>query len=90
MNPLAVIKNLEAPVLVMQGTRDLQVPEAQAKLLAQAGGINAQLGIIENMNHVLKTVKEEGITANMRTYKDPDKPLNQELIKMIVDFIQSK
>ena len=89
-DPVAVIKDLKIPILIIHGSKDIQIPQSQAKLLSKAGGSNAQLEIIENMNHVLKTVVEDDVTANMQTYSDPNKPLNHAMVKKIINFIQSK
>jgi len=52
-DPAAEIANLEVPVLILQGTTDLQVHVEDAKLLAKAKP-DAKLRIFDGMNHVLK------------------------------------
>ena len=51
-NPKELIKDLEIPVLILNGTKDLQVNSTEAQLLKEAKE-DAELFIIENMNHLL-------------------------------------
>ena len=85
INPQTEIKKLTIPVLLLNGTKDLQVPESEAKILKSAQP-NAQLVIINNMNHVLKNI--EGDEAeNKASYNNPKLPIATELTASIVDFI---
>ena len=72
-NPSEIIAELSQPVLIVQGTTDLQVPEAEGRRLAQAQP-NARLAIIAGMNHVLKEAPADP-AANVATYSDPTLPL---------------
>ena len=47
----------------------------------------SKLVIIEGMNHILKNAPRDP-QGNLDTYKDPDLPLNEELVKEIVEFIR--
>ncbi|MFC2086746.1 hypothetical protein ACFLSA_01080 [Bacteroidota bacterium] len=76
---------MKIPILIIQGTTDLQVTVDDAKLLSTSK-LNAKLIIIENMNHVLKE-SDNDIQKNMATYKNPELPLKAELVNEIVDFI---
>jgi uncharacterized protein len=88
-DPAAEIKNLRIPVLIIQGTTDLQVTVEDAKQLSESKP-DAKLFIIENMNHVMKESVSD-LQSNMATYNNPDLPLKQGLIDIIVRFIsQSK
>jgi uncharacterized protein len=83
-NPNAIIKNLNKPCLIINGTKDLQVETANAQMLKKAQP-KAQLLIIKNMNHVLKTI--EGDTEeNYKSYADESLPINQELIDALSVF----
>ena len=53
-NPQEVIAKLRQPVLILQGDKDVQVSEEDAKLLKQSLP-KAQFQILKDMNHVLKT-----------------------------------
>jgi uncharacterized protein len=84
-NPQEELKKLQIPVLIVQGTNDLQVSVAEAKLLLAANP-RATLSIIEKMNHVLK-IAEADREANVKVYNDPALPLAPELISAVTTFI---
>ncbi len=84
-NPQDEIKKLKMPVLILNGTKDLQVGVKEAELL-KAAKPDAQLVIIENMNHVLKEIKTDD-KENMASYKDPKLPVQKELVDAIVVFV---
>ncbi|RFZ90356.1 alpha/beta fold hydrolase [Mucilaginibacter conchicola] len=85
-NPAREIKKVKAPVLLLQGTTDLQVPVSEAELLKKAKS-DAQLVIIPNMNHVLKEAPADR-EQNLATYNKPDLPLKPELVTSIVTFVK--
>ena len=85
-HPSDIINQLGQPVLVVQGTTDLQVPEAAGKQLAAAQS-NAQLVIVEDMNHVLKQAPADQ-AANFATYSDPALPLATGLMPAIIGFLK--
>ncbi len=84
-DPQVEIGKLHIPVLLIQGTNDIQVPVEEAKRLAAANP-QATLFLIEKMNHLLKPV-EGGREANMKTYSDPDLPIAPELAERIKRFV---
>lgn len=84
-DPQREIKKLKMPVLIVQGTTDIQVPVAQAEKLKKAKS-DAQLLIITGMNHILKEAPAD-TKQNMATYSNPDLPLKPELVSGIVDFV---
>ncbi|TAN15060.1 MAG: alpha/beta fold hydrolase [Chitinophagaceae bacterium] len=86
-DPSEEIKKLSVPVLIVNGTTDIQVNMKQAELLHRAKP-DAALSIIPGMNHILKDAPEER-SENIATYNNPDLPLNGTLIKEIVQFINS-
>jgi fermentation-respiration switch protein FrsA (DUF1100 family) len=79
---------LKIPVLIIQGTTDLQVTVNNSKLLSSAKP-DAKLLIIENMNHVLKE-SDSDIQKNMATYGNPALPLKTGLTDDIINFIKTK
>jgi TAP-like protein. len=85
-NPQEAIKKLSIPVLIVQGTNDIQVPVLDAEKLAAAKPA-AKLLIIQDMNHVLKIVSGDR-QANMATYQDPSLPLAEQLVTGIVSFVK--
>lgn len=84
-NPAEEIARLEIPVLIIQGSTDIQVPVSEAELLAQADP-NAELKVIVGMNHVLKEASADR-AANIETYSNPDLPLVDGFTSAIVGFI---
>lgn len=87
--PASLIAGLRCPVLVIQGTKDIQVMEKDARLLADANSA-AQLLLVKNMNHVLKEVISENRADNIKAYSNPDLPLLPEMTGAIVNFITTK
>jgi alpha/beta superfamily hydrolase len=84
-DPQIEIKKLKIPVLIAQGTNDIQVKEEEAKLLLNAYP-SAKMTIIKDMNHVLKIVKGDK-EENIASYNNPDIKIAKELIQSISDFI---
>ena len=86
-NPSEVIKNIDIPMLIINGTKDFQVPEEDAKLLANAN-TNSEFIVIENMNHVLFTIEGDNL-ENSKSYNESFREINSELTKTILSFIKS-
>ena len=84
-DPAAEIKKLTIPVLIIQGTTDIQVEVGEAELLKKAYP-KATLKLIEGMNHPLKQAPEDR-EKNVATYSDPRLPLSPGLMPAILDFI---
>ncbi len=84
-DPAKILGSLKIPVMIINGTSDLQVSENEA-LLLKKGAPMAEFKIILNMNHVLKIIDEQGL-ANGKSYNDPSLPVAEELIENIIDFI---
>lgn len=87
-NPTEVIKDLKLPILIINGTKDFQVPVEEAKLLAAANS-KAQLRLIENMNHVLFSITGDNL-ENSKSYNEAFRPINDELISHITAFITNQ
>ena len=86
-SPTEIIKELNIPILIVNGTKDLQVSEQEAKLLKEANE-KATLNIIENMNHVLFEIKGDDL-ENSKSYNEAFRPISTELVEVITDFIHS-
>ena len=86
--PSEEIKNLDMPILIVQGTTDIQVSEAEAQMLAKAVP-DARLVIVEGMNHIMKEASSLKM-QNAATYNQPQLPLVDEAAQAIVDFIRQK
>ncbi len=87
-DPQNEIKKLNQPVLIVQGTTDIQVNIEDAKKLLKANP-NAKMVIIEGMNHIFKEAELDR-QKNIQTYSQPELPIKKELVKKIVDFINEK
>jgi len=85
-DPTRAIKRLKIPILIVQGTTDLQVKVSNAEKLKKAKS-DAVLEIIPEMNHVLKEAPADK-DKNMATYNEPDLPLKPEFIKAVISFVK--
>lgn len=85
-DPQIEIAKLNKPVLIVQGTTDIQVSVLDADKLASANN-KAQKQIIEGMNHILKEAEMDRL-KNIQTYSMPDLPLKKPLTEIIVKFIE--
>lgn len=84
-DPAAVVTRLGAPVLVVQGTTDIQVDTGDARRLATASP-RAVLCVIDGMNHVLKLVPPDH-DAQLRSYGDPALPVAPALVDAVAAFV---
>ena len=85
-DPAKEIQKINAPVLIINGTRDIQVPVKDAERLHDAKK-DSELAIIQNMNHVFKEAPEDR-EGNMATYMNPDLPLAKGLMDEIMSFLK--
>jgi uncharacterized protein len=83
-DPSREIADLEMPVLIVQGTTDLQTPVDDARRLVAAKP-GSRLLLVDGMNHVLKraTTPEEQRAA----YTDPSVPLATGLVEGVAKFL---
>ncbi|MGN8275962.1 alpha/beta hydrolase [Pseudomonas sp. SMN5] len=86
-DPAQAFAALKIPALIIQGSSDIQVSVDDARLL-QAAKPDAELALIEGMNHVLRIVPND-VKRQLASYKDPNLPLAAELGERIVGFIDS-
>ena len=85
-DPAEVVARLPMPVLIVQGTNDVQVAVAEAELL-QAADPEADLVLVEDMNHVLKVVAPG--QDPLASYGDPTLPLADGLVDAIAGFVEA-
>lgn len=85
-NPCEEIGKLTIPVLIIQGTTDLQVQQSEGEALHTCNK-QSSLSMIEEMNHVLKKATGNRI-AQAASYSSPDLPIPQQLVADIVTFIK--
>ncbi|RON06379.1 alpha/beta hydrolase [Pseudomonas brassicacearum] len=84
-DPAAAFAKLNMPALIIQGSNDMQVGVGDARML-KAAKPDAQLALIEGMNHVMRIVPND-IKRQLASYKDPQLPLAVELGSSILSFI---
>jgi hypothetical protein len=85
-DPARLIAGYDRPVLIVQGLRDIQVAEADARRLAEADP-KARLTLLPDTNHVLKTFASDDRAANFATYSDPSLPLAPGVAEAIAAFV---
>lgn len=86
-DPTALIAAYDGPVLIVQGTTDLQVKMDDANALSQAQP-RATLAPFEGVNHMLKIAPLDR-AANLATYRDPSLPLAPGIVDTVSAFILS-
>jgi pimeloyl-ACP methyl ester carboxylesterase len=79
-DPLAAVKRIACPLLIVHGTDDLTVPLGAAEALAAAAP-HAQLEVVEGATHVFNT------TNPMKLDRQPS-PQAMRLISLIGAFCQ--
>jgi pimeloyl-ACP methyl ester carboxylesterase len=87
-DPRRLLAGYGKPVLILQGQRDLQVREADAQALEQADP-KATLVLLPDVNHVLKSVASDDVSANIATYRNSSLPLAPGVVESISDFLTS-
>jgi fermentation-respiration switch protein FrsA (DUF1100 family) len=85
-DPAVEISNLKIPIVIVQGTTDLQVQVRDAELL-HAASPGSRYILIEGMNHIFKLAPSDR-EKNIETYSKPELPIVQELIRAICNSVQ--
>ncbi|WP_456461981.1 alpha/beta hydrolase [Lutibacter sp.] len=85
-NPQEEIKKLNIPMLLINGTKDIQVSNFDAELLHKANS-KSQFKIIKNMNHIFKEINGD-INENILSYTNPELPIMKELTGLITAFVK--
>jgi uncharacterized protein len=80
--PSVTLAALKVPVLILQGTTDVQVSVDEARGL-EAAKPDAELMLIEGMNHVMKRAPAD-FAQNFATYTNPDLPIVADVPNAIV------
>ena len=86
IDPAKEIAGLKIPILIIQGTNDIQVAVKDAELL-HAANPSSKLLLITDMNHVFRKVQSSR-NANIATYYKTDPPIEKELVEAIVGFVK--
>ncbi|HEX5108734.1 MAG TPA: alpha/beta fold hydrolase [Vicinamibacterales bacterium] len=81
--PATEIAALTMPVLIVQGTTDIQVDPGEAKALLKAAKPSTEVLLINGMNHVMKEAPADR-AQNLAAYSDPNLPIVPEVPRAIV------
>jgi pimeloyl-ACP methyl ester carboxylesterase len=87
IDPAAELARIKQPVLIVQGSTDIQITMDDARRLSEARR-DAKLVVIEGMNHVLKEAPLSR-QENLQVYARPGLPLAPALLPAIVEFLGS-
>ena len=85
-DPAVEISKLKIPIVIVQGSTDLQVQVKDAELL-HAASVGSRYILIEGMNHIFKMAPSDR-EKNIETYSKPELPIVQELIRAICNSVQ--
>ena len=85
-NPIAEVARLKVPVLIVQGSTDIQISVADAEALHRAVP-GATMVIIEGANHVFKPVRDLAQAAQLPSYTDPTLAIVPELPAAVKHWI---
>ncbi|MBW1298805.1 alpha/beta hydrolase [Aquimarina litoralis] len=85
--PSEEIQNLDIPILILQGDKDLQVEVSEAEKLKEAMP-NAEYAVIENMNHILRKIEGSRL-ENHKSYNEYWLEIMPEVITTIVKFVKN-
>ena len=85
-NPSEILSKLQIPILIIGGTKDIQVSDNEANILFKSNP-KSKLVIIDNMNHIFKEIKGP-LSENQMSYMNPSLPIMPQLVNEIYNFIQ--
>jgi pimeloyl-ACP methyl ester carboxylesterase len=86
IDPVALLRSLHGPVLVLQGETDVQITPADARALGAArSGVRVE--VLPGVNHVLKTASGSTPQQQMAAYTDRTIPLAPAVVPAVAQFI---
>jgi hypothetical protein len=83
-DPIPPLKEIDQPILIVGGGRDLQVARLDFAALSAAAPVAKTLWI-PNMNHVLNDVTDDA--DDLAAYTQPERPIDAELIDTVATFV---
>ena len=87
-DPSVEISKLNIPILIIQGSTDIQIEVNDALILHKAAK-NSRLEIIDGMNHVFRQASDNRL-LNLQTYGNPDLPIDNSMVSLVSEFIIKK
>jgi len=85
-NPQKEIAKLKIPILIINGSKDIQVKNLDAELLHKAAE-KSELFIVKDMNHIFKEINGD-LTENMQSYNNPKLPIMTIFSDKISTFVK--
>ncbi len=89
-DPAATLGQVDVPVLIVQGEKDLQVPPAEAErmhdALEEAGNGAVTLHLLPDLNHLLRHHPE---APNMR-YRHVDEPVDPRVLELVAGWVRER
>jgi uncharacterized protein len=90
-DPLQIVNTVKAPVLILQGEKDLQVSVRDAQFLNEAlhraHHPDYALHVLPDVDHLLKTNKG---AATLASYADVSRPLDAKLLATLTEWLQKR
>ncbi len=87
IDPAQEARRLRVPLMILQGTTDIQVSVADARAL-EAAQPRAELHILPDVNHVFVHVATTARAAQIATYENPSLPLTPQLVPLVAGFVR--
>lgn len=85
--PTVEIAQLDIPIMIVQGDRDIQVTTAAAEALDHYAK-ESSLNIYPGMNHIFKAISND--VENKNSYSDPSFPLEMDMVKDMSIWIKTQ
>ncbi|MBP6824421.1 MAG: alpha/beta fold hydrolase [Acidobacteria bacterium] len=90
-DPLQIVNNIEAPTLILQGKKDIQIAVKDAEFLEEAmkraSHEDVTLHLLDDVDHLLKTNKG---AATVASYADTSRPLDAAMLTILTDWLLKK
>ena len=87
-DPVAEVKALRRPLLVITGSTDLQTNRKDFEALRAARG-DAKSVLIPGANHVFKATESLDPAVQQPTYRDPGLPIVRDLVPTVVAWLKA-
>ncbi|NNL79474.1 MAG: alpha/beta hydrolase, partial [Flavobacteriaceae bacterium] len=84
--PEKEIAELQIPMLIVNGTKDLQVSTEEATNLSIAAK-NSELLLIDKMNHIFVIIEGDDL-ENSKSYNESYRKISEDLSQAIITFVQ--
>jgi alpha-beta hydrolase superfamily lysophospholipase len=85
-DPVAELSGTSLPVLILQGSADIQVTVADAQALQRAR-TDALMAVVAGANHVLKPVTDTTLAGQLPAYRDPAIAIVPRVVDELVSWI---